>query len=431
MTAPAGRNCESLRRSPGAVLHAPGGRGRSAIALAVVLGVAFGAWLSAHRDLPWALFSGDEMEYAEIARRIADGRGFTTGIIFPVEIAWGVHEEHPSLLRPPLWPLVLSAAFRVAGPNEVAAHVAVMLCLLATVAVVFALGRRLSGLVCGTVAGLAVGLSPVLLLHAVLAGTEILLALWIALVFYALASERDPFWPGLVCGLAYLTRYNGALLLPVVLLTLARRPLQLAPLARCVLGFVLVCLPWWARNFAVTGEPFFSLYNLALWVTPEPTPQNGSLLYMIEPDLTSAAAMHPLRKAAWLLPTALSQWPLVAANLIAFVGALLACARRDRLCVAFFGGALLMKLAFVFVAIRGRYLIPFVPTLLALGTAFWMRQPSRFRRPALALTLLLPLLAHLPLEGSDIALTRTSGSVPLARHAWSRSPSQPRPSPSA
>ncbi|MFP8878598.1 MAG: hypothetical protein VCE43_03585, partial [Myxococcota bacterium] len=79
--------------------------------LAVVV-VAAAAWAFAHRHLPWTFLSGDEAEYAEIARRLADGRGFTTGIIYPIEIQWGVHERHPSLLRAPLWPLTLAAVFR-------------------------------------------------------------------------------------------------------------------------------------------------------------------------------------------------------------------------------------------------------------------------------------------------------------------------------
>lgn len=53
--------------------------------------LAMGLWLAEHRAVPWALsVGGDEMEYADIARRIARGDGFTTSLIYPAELDYGV-----------------------------------------------------------------------------------------------------------------------------------------------------------------------------------------------------------------------------------------------------------------------------------------------------------------------------------------------------
>ena len=57
--------------------------------LAVVL-IGAAAWGISHRHLPWKFLSGDEPEYAEVARRLADGRGFTTGIM---SINWSESER--------------------------------------------------------------------------------------------------------------------------------------------------------------------------------------------------------------------------------------------------------------------------------------------------------------------------------------------------
>ena len=53
------------------------------VILPVLLGVAHWAWI--HPPWPWALWSGDAHEYAVLARRLAGGEGFTTGVILPVD----------------------------------------------------------------------------------------------------------------------------------------------------------------------------------------------------------------------------------------------------------------------------------------------------------------------------------------------------------
>ena len=181
------------------------------IVLGVVL-IALTSWLLANRDYPPLLWSGDEHEYAEIARRIATGRGFTTGIIFPIEAEWGLDENHPSVLRPPLWPLILAGFFRVAGDDASTVQLALGTFFVATAAAAFGLGATLGGTWVGLVAGVAVAITADLRTIAMLGVTETLFAFWVTLFFLLLAREREPFWIGAVCGLAYLTRYNGGLL---------------------------------------------------------------------------------------------------------------------------------------------------------------------------------------------------------------------------
>lgn len=369
--------------------------------LAVVV-VAAAAWAFAHRHLPWTFLSGDEAEYAEIARRLADGRGFTTGIIYPIEIQWGVHERHPSLLRAPLWPLTLAAVFRWTGPEEAAALAATAVCHVVTAGLVYVLGLTLAGPLAGLAAGVAAATSPDVLLYAQLGASETLFGLLTVLFFVLVARRVDGFWIGLVCGLAYLTRYNGGLLLVAGGLLIAlrhlTRPVRLpfGAIARLGLGFALVAGPWWLRNFIVTGDPFYSLYGVTLHFSPMLLPPSGSLIYMIEPDLTSSAAMDPLDKMRLLLPTALLHWPLWTGNAVACAGWWLGCIRRERLSLSLLGVAVVTTVVISTMALRGRYLIPFIPVMIGLGSAAWIRYGGRLRYPALALMLLVPLVPTFP-----------------------------------
>ena len=73
----------------------------------------------------------DEQHYTQIANNILDGHGF----------GWG--PGRPTSIRPPLYPGLLAVVFSIAGPmNLQAVRVLQILMALATVALVFQLGRR-------------------------------------------------------------------------------------------------------------------------------------------------------------------------------------------------------------------------------------------------------------------------------------------------
>jgi len=90
-----------------------------ALLLVAVLAFGAGIWLDVHRRLAWDLEALDAMEYADIARHLANGQGFTTGLIYPAELEYGVDPAHPSLVRPPVWPLLIAADFwTIAGATR-------------------------------------------------------------------------------------------------------------------------------------------------------------------------------------------------------------------------------------------------------------------------------------------------------------------------
>jgi 4-amino-4-deoxy-L-arabinose transferase-like glycosyltransferase len=371
-------------------IRAVGQRQRAMLAVLTPVAVACGIWLYLRWRLPWVFWTGDENEYAEIARRIARGEGFTTGILYPAELAWGAGPDHPSLMRAPVWPATLAALFALVGPLEHVVHLAVLGFYLATVAAAGRLGAILGGSWAGALAGIAVATSPQVQTYALLGGTEMIFAFWLTLAFLLLARTRDGVSVGTICGLAYLTRYNGIVVLPIALLLLAARPAPARNLVRCSVAFIAVALPWWIRNVLVAGNPFFTLYSFLLYFSPNDVRPHGNLLHMLEPDLRSPAAMSPIAKARGLLPYLLRYWPLASANPTACVGIALACVRGDHLSRAFALLALLTTVGLAFVLPLGRFFVPFIPLLLSLGVAAWVRHGGWLRLPVLAVLLLTP-----------------------------------------
>jgi hypothetical protein len=384
-------------------LHA---RRQSWLLLALVFGLAVAGWLWAHRDLPPLLWSGDGYEYADIGRRIAAGEGFTTGVLFPPHLEYGVDRGHPSLMRAPLWPIVLGGAFAVAGPSLATLHAAALL-LFATAAVLAAaLATGVAGRAAGAVTGLAVATSPQLQLLALGGLAETCFAVAVTAAFVLYARRARPVWIGVACGLAYLTRYEGIALASVLGLAVTLGPGRGRALAFFAAGFAAVALPWWLRNLVVAGDPFYALSSINLYMAPDVRGQQQSLQFQLEPDLTSGAAADPFAKARLQLPLLIRFWPPASANLVACAGVAIACARRDRTSLALAGLAVATTLGIAFAMARGRYFVPLLPALLALGAAGWLRFGGRLRWPALALLLAAPLLPRIPPEAPDLVWTR-------------------------
>jgi 4-amino-4-deoxy-L-arabinose transferase-like glycosyltransferase len=390
-----------------------------------VLCVAAAVWLAAHRDLPWKLWSGDACEYAEMARRLAGGEGFTTGVIYPAELGFGASARHPAVMRPPLWPLALAPVFALTDAHDAAAHALTGAFFLGTVALTAALGAAVAGPVSGAVAALALAATPAFAGLAQDAVSETPFAFFVTLAFLLLVRQRSAFGVGLACGLAYLTRYNGLLLLPVLMALLwLRRPRALRPLLLCGAGFALVALPWWLRNLWVAGNPFFSLLNLNLYFSPHVAAMHDSLYYVLQPDPTSPVAMHPFSKLRIQLPELIASWPLASLNLFACIGVLLACARGHPASLGFAALAIGTTVAVAFGLPQGRYFVPLLPTLIALGASGWIRHGGRLALAGLTLLLLAPLLPSFPEPRDDLGMVR--GFFDAERRALREDPARYR-----
>jgi 4-amino-4-deoxy-L-arabinose transferase-like glycosyltransferase len=188
---------------------------------------------------------GDATYYHQLARVLADGRGF-------LEPTFGT----PTALHPPLFPLVLALPAWLGIDSYEAQRVIVCLIGTATIVTAGLLARHVAGARVGLIAAGLAALSPVLVSADSAVMSETLLGLLVALC--ALAAYRLRERPnaaraallGVLIALAALTRGEALLLVPLLL---PWRSLKLAGVLVAACGVVLA--PWTIRNFSAFEEP--------------------------------------------------------------------------------------------------------------------------------------------------------------------------------
>ena len=231
------------------------------------------------------LFSGelvnaDAMDYAQIARNLATGHGFSTSIFRPLALSGFVSPANgvvPDLSHAPLYPCVLALAFLGHGGHGGAFAVVLtsLFFFLLSVAGVYVLARTLlpalgpwpallaMGLYVlgGTALGFAASGLPVGL-------TTLLLTALVVALHRAHESASRPALPvseivvGALLGLCFLAQYSLLLLVvPTLLYVFASRaPIRAwRGVGLCALGFVLVTAGWLVHMASLTGNPFFNL----------------------------------------------------------------------------------------------------------------------------------------------------------------------------
>jgi 4-amino-4-deoxy-L-arabinose transferase-like glycosyltransferase len=362
----------------------------------------------------------DEALYASWALRIANGSD-------PALL--GVYVD-----KPPLWLAILAGAFRSAGAGgglplttavlEVAGRLPGLAAGVVSLALLAAIARQVHGRATAMVALAVLAVSPLAVRLSPTLFTDALLVLWLLLGLWAAVRQR-PWVAGIACGLAYATKQQALLLIPLVWATFilfqeppaspggpARggRPGNLGRLAQ---GFLLVAamVLWWD---SLRWQWMPSYWDRSL------TTYGGVVV--------GPAAALGERAGQWgeLLGYSLGS-PLLLAALAAGLPLLLRSAWRGRhtragrfdlLLVGYIGAYLALHLVLSFAA-WDRYALPLTP-LLALVLASGFRHlapakrgpgvPGHGRLPAVVLALWL--VAGL---GHGAALT-FSPSLPVANN---------------
>lgn len=338
----------------------------------------------------------------------------------------------------PLYSFVLVAVHGVAGPLGADWYrSAVLLNALAAAAVLavsFGLLRRLFHRTVAAAVTLALAGTYEFFLHAHKASSDLLALLLHTATVAALIGARGRgrlLGAGALAGLAFLTRYSGAVLVPAGLALAAWLPAGAvgarARAARAGLflaGFVLVAAPWLAINQAQTGRPL-DTGNLTNVVQDfyggerrEEIPPGGfgSLAEVVAHDPVHFAThlLGNVPRHLWLDLTQLVGWwlwPLAVAGLLTLGAARLAgprdwAARRrpDRRQVAFLGVAILVFLSLCLVFHRVRFSLPLATAWWAVAygmVAGWRGAPGRRERMVLAALVVVVsgLQVHKILEG--------------------------------
>lgn len=217
--------------------------------------------------LPFALeryrFVPDSLAYLNIARNVAAGSGFVSGLkLCSAEPSRVVHNALSDW--PPLYPAA-AGGLAALGCSEV--WIQALNALLAAICagLVFAIGARLFDRRVGVVAGACAAASPVLFRAGITALSDplglalALLSLWAGVT----AAERPRLWmlAGLAAGTACLARYPNAVLV-LALVPLAMRRGGSRAVIACLAGVVLLCGPVVAWNMALYGSPLYSVQLL-------------------------------------------------------------------------------------------------------------------------------------------------------------------------
>ena len=216
---------------------------------------------------------GDTCDYAAMGRNLADGRGFTTSVVYPLQLSMETGVPHaepfdprgvPNLHRPPLLPLWYAGVFRLVGCRDSGVLGTSFLFYAGVLGLVLGWKRKSWPIRVG-VACLA-SLYPPLVRHAASGLTETPAAfLCLVLSLVLLSKKRNlwaPLFSGAVIGLLFLLKYYLILLVPaaVVLVWPEGRQRHRWPfLGLLFLGWFVVAAPWLWRNYRVAGDPFFTL----------------------------------------------------------------------------------------------------------------------------------------------------------------------------
>jgi len=212
----------------------------------------------------------NSMDYAQIARHLQRGEGFTTSFLRPLSLAQVQNiSHHPELSFMPLHPLWMSLFFRLGGPTYKMAAWSCGVAYLLTLPLVYLLAARLFDRRCGLIA-LAVYAVNYLSLQYAVSGLEVSLATLVVtvlvLLLYSYLTAPAPSLAlailcGVVAALACLVKeVLVVLFVPVLVVVLLRRGQRRWTEALvCLAAFVLAMAPWAVRNAQITGNPFFSL----------------------------------------------------------------------------------------------------------------------------------------------------------------------------
>jgi 4-amino-4-deoxy-L-arabinose transferase-like glycosyltransferase len=203
----------------------------------------------------------------DVGRHLADGQGYRTLRV------WTYYGDPQPLPRPegnrqPLLPMLAAGVFTLGLPPYRGVQTVVLLFGLGTVGLGYLLGKRLFGWRGGLVGAGLLAISPVHVWFSSQVEDQMLFHFFFLLLLLLLETAR-PRWreagAGVLCGVAYLSRANGLLLLVALLGLVWWESRRWRPCLLVLGGFLLVSLPWLVRNTVAFGHPLFTENSYFLW----------------------------------------------------------------------------------------------------------------------------------------------------------------------
>jgi 4-amino-4-deoxy-L-arabinose transferase-like glycosyltransferase len=199
----------------------------------------------------------DQFYFSALPKLIADGEGF----IRPFVYAFKGGQTLPTAEHPPFYSVVLAGLAELGGRSPDAQRLAGAAFGAGTIVAVGLIGRRLAGARAGLIAAGLAAVYPVLiaadgaLMSESLLGLLAGLSLLAALRLVERPTTGRALALGVALGLAALTRSEGLLLRPLLLVPVLRRPRGVRAAVVTVVACVVVLTPWTVRNWIVFDQP--------------------------------------------------------------------------------------------------------------------------------------------------------------------------------
>ena len=232
------------------------------------------------------LTNPDAMDFAQVARNLGAGRGFTTYILRPLALEGKINPARlPDMTHGPLYPFLLAISFAALGAKDTVAVGMSGIFYLLTVPLVYLFGKRLFNTVVAIGAASLFALNPLVLDYAV-SGLHITLYIFLITgLFYVLyllsahakqqagALKNQISKPliaiaGVLTGLLYLTDPAFFWIIPVIIgAVVIIHPVQKPSAALWISVPILVLIsPWMLRNALTAGNPVFGLKGAEVWM---------------------------------------------------------------------------------------------------------------------------------------------------------------------
>jgi len=223
--------------------------------------------LYGHLFFPGFYGLSDACDYADLARNIAEGKGFVNHNIYPLSLCFPFLRQlpQPTPLWPPGYPVILAGAFKLFSPTDVTVLWLNTIFLLLTVPLVYVLGSHFYNRRIASLAALFFGASQFVLYLLIIANSEIVATFLFTVFLLLLLKGRRALSylvAGLLLGILLLTRYPLIFILPAMFIYLKKEGrFEFKRFIWLLIIPFLIVLPWLARNYLFFGSPFFALQN--------------------------------------------------------------------------------------------------------------------------------------------------------------------------
>lgn len=233
----------------------------SALQLLLLLLITIAAVVMFYRLGDPALKNWDEAIYAEVAKEILQSGDWLT-----------LHWQHADWFeKPPLTFWIMSGLFRLFGVNEFTARAVSALAGVGVVAVIYVIGKRQRGPVCGLIAALILLTTFQFVQMSRLVNTDVLLVFFIFLAIYGYLHAREGgrrWWyvVSVSCALGFMVKSFASMFAPAAIvfaLVVDRRVNETLKAKEfwfsILIGLALI-IPWHAAMIYLHGSAFLSEY---------------------------------------------------------------------------------------------------------------------------------------------------------------------------